>query len=60
MDTEYTSKFFLLTFFRTYDPRAKILKEMCHDLFKRLNINDPLFEVAVKLEELALQDDYFI
>lgn len=46
--------------YKTYDPRAKILKKMCLDLYKQLNINDPYFEIALKLEEVALKDEYFI
>lgn len=46
--------------YKAYDPRAKILKQMCIDLYKKLGISDPYFEIALKLEEVALQDDYFI
>lgn len=45
--------------YKSYDPRAKILKQMCIDLFAQLQIEDPLFEIALKLEEEALKDDYF-
>lgn len=47
--------------YKNYDPRARIIREMCHRVLKRLgDENDPFFELALKLEELALQDDYFI
>ena len=46
--------------YKTYDPRAKIMKQMAHTLLKKLNLDDPLVEVAQELEALALQDEYFI
>ncbi|MGI6401304.1 MAG: citrate synthase [Thermoguttaceae bacterium] len=46
--------------YRNYDPRAKILKAACDRLFRKLKHNDPLLDVARKLEELALKDPYFI
>ncbi len=46
--------------YRNYDPRAKILKEVCDKVFAQLKRNDPLLDIARKLEELALQDPYFI
>ncbi|HBC87229.1 MAG TPA: citrate (Si)-synthase [Lentisphaeria bacterium] len=46
--------------YRNYDPRAKILKAYCTKLFKKMKTNDPLLEIAMQLEELALSDDYFI
>ncbi len=46
--------------YRNYDPRAKILKGVCDKVFAQLKRNDPLLEIARKLEELALQDPYFI
>lgn len=45
--------------YKSYDPRAAILKTMCVDLFKTLGVTDPLFDIAVKLEEEALKDPYF-
>ncbi|MBF0241568.1 MAG: citrate synthase [Desulfamplus sp.] len=45
--------------YKTYDPRAKIMKKMCHKVLNRLQINDPLLDIAMELEELALNDDYF-
>ena len=46
--------------YRNYDPRAKILKEACDKVFAQLKRNDPLLDIARKLEELALEDPYFI
>ena len=47
--------------YRNYDPRARIIRKMCHEVLSRLgDENDPLFELALRLEEIALQDDYFI
>jgi len=46
--------------YKNYDPRAKIIKSMCDKLLKKLNIEDPLFDVAQKLESVALNDDYFV
>ena len=47
--------------YKNYDPRAAIIRKMCHKLLKKLGQNDtPLFELALRLEEIALKDDYFI
>ena len=46
--------------YKTYDPRAKIMKQMAHTLLNKLNLDDPLLDVAQELEALALQDDYFV
>ena len=46
--------------YKNYDPRAKIIKAMCDKLLKKLNIDDPLFHVAQRLEEVALNDEYFV
>ncbi|MCP3889538.1 MAG: citrate synthase [Desulfobulbaceae bacterium] len=46
--------------YKTYDPRAKIMKKMCDELLDSLNIDDPLLDIARGLEETALQDPYFI
>jgi len=45
--------------YKNFDPRATIIKERCHELFKKMGIQDPLLEIAVKLEETVLKDDYF-
>lgn len=46
--------------YKNYDPRAKIIKSACDVLLKKLNLTDPLFDVAQQLEEVALKDPYFI
>ena len=46
--------------YKTYDPRAKIIKAMCDRVLARLKIDDPLLELAKELEEIALNDAYFI
>ncbi len=46
--------------YKTYDPRAKIMKAMCDRLLAKLHIDDPLLDIANELEEIALSDDYFI
>ncbi len=46
--------------YKNYDPRAKLIRKMCHEVLSKLgNENDPLFELAMKLEDIALEDDYF-
>jgi len=45
--------------YRTYDPRARVAKKLYHDLARHLNIDDPLHEIALRLEEKALSDPYF-
>ena len=46
--------------YKTFDPRAKIMKQMCHRILDRLNLSDPLLDIAMELEEVALKDQYFI
>jgi citrate synthase len=46
--------------YKAYDPRAKIMKKMCDKVLAKLNIKDPLLEIAKELEAAALKDDYFI
>lgn len=46
---------------KNYDPRAKIMQQTCHEVLKELNIqNDPLLDIAITLENIALNDEYFI
>ncbi|EIT71557.1 MULTISPECIES: citrate synthase [Hydrocarboniphaga] len=46
--------------YKNFDPRAKIIREQCHKVLKALGKeNDPKMELALKLEEIALNDDYF-
>jgi len=46
--------------YKTFDPRMKIMKKMCDSLLEKLNISDPLLDVAKDLEAFALKDAYFI
>ena len=46
--------------YKNFDPRAKVIGEMTGKVLKQLGVQDPLLEVAVKLEQAALQDDYFV
>ncbi len=46
--------------YKNYDPRATIIKRACDKLLGRLKLDDPLFDVAKELEEVALKDPYFV
>ncbi|MEY3807856.1 MAG: hypothetical protein RI893_832 [Pseudomonadota bacterium] len=46
--------------YKNFDPRATLLKQQCDKLFAKAGVSDPLFDIARKLEEIALKDDYFI
>ena len=47
--------------YKNFDPRATLIRQTCHDLLQDLDAgNQPLFEIALRLEEIALGDDYFI
>ena len=46
--------------YKTFDPRATIIKRACRQTLKVLNVDDPLLEIAMQLEEIARSDDYFI
>jgi len=46
--------------YKNYDPRAKIIKKACDEVLAKLNINDPLLDIAKHLEEAALKDSYFV
>jgi citrate synthase len=46
--------------YKNYDPRAAILKKSCNEVLSRLGVKSRLLEIAMKLEEIALKDDYFI
>jgi len=65
MAKDKSSHFRLMGFghrvYKNFDPRAKIIREMCHKVLARLGRSDnPLFELALRLEEIALNDDYFV
>ncbi|MCY0903440.1 citrate synthase [Arthrobacter sp. H14-L1] len=46
--------------YKNYDPRAKIVKETAHEILAKLGGNDELLDIAMRLEEVALTDEYFI
>jgi citrate synthase len=65
MAKDKSSHFRLMGFghrvYKNFDPRAKIIREMCHEVLSKLGRPDsPLFELALRLEEIALQDEYFV
>ena len=64
MAKDKKSRFKLMGFghriYKSYDPRCKIIKDACHRILKILNVNDSLLDIAMKLEEKALTDSYFI
>ncbi|MBX3564897.1 MAG: citrate synthase [Sphingomonas sp.] len=46
--------------YKNYDPRATVMQKTVREVFKALNVSDPVFEVALQLEEMALKDPYFV
>jgi citrate synthase len=47
--------------YKNYDPRAKLMRETCHEVLSELGLhNDPLFKLAMALEKVALEDEYFV
>lgn len=46
--------------YKNHDPRAKIMRESCHEVLTELNLQDPLLDIAMELEKIALEDPYFI
>ncbi len=46
--------------YKNFDPRARILKKSCHNLINKPGMMDPLFDIAMEIEDVALQDDYFL
>jgi len=46
--------------YKNFDPRATVMRETCHEVLKELGIQDPLLDVAMALEKVALEDTYFI
>jgi citrate synthase len=46
--------------YKSYDPRARIIKKTCDNLLRALQIKDPLLDIAQELEEIALNDEYFL
>ena len=46
--------------YKNFDPRAKVLRKACHDVLGKLGVHDPLLELAMELERIAIEDSYFI
>ena len=46
--------------YKNFDPRATVMRDSAHEVLKELNINDPLLDVAMELERIALEDPYFV
>ena len=46
--------------YKNHDPRATVMRETCHEVLDLLNIQDPLLDVAMRLEQIALEDQYFV
>jgi citrate synthase len=47
--------------YKNFDPRAKLMRETCHEVLNELGLhNSPLFKLAIELERIALEDDYFV
>ena len=46
--------------YKNYDPRARIIKKACHDVLEKLGVHSKLLEIALELETIALEDDYFV
>ncbi len=46
--------------YKNYDPRAAVLRKCCHDVLQSLGVTDPLLDIAIELEKIALSDEYFI
>ncbi len=46
--------------YKTLDPRVKVIKRLCHELLPKLDVKDPLLDIAMELEAAALKDEYFI
>ena len=47
--------------YKNYDPRAKLMRETCHEVLNELGLHDdPLFKIAMALEKIALEDEYFV
>ena len=46
--------------YKNYDPRATVLRKSCHEVLDEMGVEDPLLELAMELERIALEDDYFV
>lgn len=59
-----TSDFRLMGFghrvYKNFDPRARVIKDLTHSVLEELGVDDPLLDIALKLERIALEEDYFV
>jgi citrate synthase len=46
--------------YKNYDPRAALVKKTAYEVFEKLNVSDPLLDIALRMEEVALADDFFV
>ena len=46
--------------YKNFDPRSRIIKKLAHKIFNKATSHEPLLEIALKLEEIAINDDYFV
>jgi len=46
--------------YKNFDPRAKVMQKTCHEVLGLLGVHDPLLELAMEMEKIALQDEYFV
>ena len=46
--------------YKNYDPRAQVMRKSCHEVLEKLGVSDPLLDIAMELEKIALSDQYFI
>ena len=59
-DSEFRLMGFGHRVYKNFDPRATIIKAACHRILEKQQIHDPIFDIALQLEEVALNDSYFI
>ena len=59
-DDEFRLMGFGHRIYKNYDPRATVIKDVCHRLLEKHGVEDPLFELAQELEEVAVNDPYFV
>ncbi len=46
--------------YKNFDPRSRIMQKMCHEVLQELGVKDPMLELALALEKIALEDEYFV
>jgi citrate synthase len=46
--------------YKNFDPRAQVMRQTCHEVLEALHIEDPLLDLAMELERIALEDPYFV